>query len=50
MTTEPETWLGNIEKACCCEVGFDPVPSPRTACLGCGLPLPHAGECKRGDR
>ncbi len=21
------------------------------ACLGCGLPLPHAaGECKRGDR
>jgi len=61
--SEPETWLGNIKK-CCCEVGFDPVvftstyggsepgvPTiaiPRTACTGCGLPLPHAaGECKR---
>jgi hypothetical protein len=26
----------------------DDLPPPRTACIGCGLPLPHAaGECKR---
>jgi hypothetical protein len=56
MSTEPETWLGNVWAAglrggpprdCDCRLCTPEVP-PRTACLGCGLPLPHAaGECKR---
>jgi hypothetical protein len=33
--SEPETWIGNVQEAS----GY---------CLRCGLP--HAGECKRGDR
>lgn len=60
---EPETWLGNIQRAACRTCGSAgychdtsrcfqlDATRPRTACTGCGLPLPHAaGECKRGDR
>jgi hypothetical protein len=52
VVSEPETWIGNVERACRCEdspaLWKEP---PRAGCLGCGLPLPHAaGECKRGRK
>jgi len=41
MADEPETWVGNIQRAA-------------QQCLRCGLamtdPEQHAGECLRGDR
>ena len=47
-TEEPETWMGNVlsaaEKR---ETERLKATIGRASCLGCGLPLPHAGECKR---